>query len=437
MKKISKALVIVFLMALTVTLVSVTDTQAASKKTKNKVTYELKKGTLTIKGKGKMPDSMRFKNNKKIKKVVIKKGVTYISKYAFSGCKNLKSVTIPKTVKEIGWHSFENTSIKKITIPTSVKTIGNEAFVGCKKLKNITMPGKFKVKVKAGDEEWRGIMSKVKNITFNTQLAIKNVSYCYADNLYVSKKDTKYKSINGVIYSKDGKEIVRVPSERKTLVIEKGCTDFCLQSILYGYYADDYGDVTLCNKLVKVTIPETVERINDTKYKTSDRYVGEMAIDEFVIQTKKLDSKSIVTLVDTFEPLYNFYLIEKNNVISIEEIAKQLSEKIKVVNNMYITDDGVLIRYMGNDREVVIPSGVKEIAPRAFRNRRYNLQNDPSKLEKVIIPEGVTTIGEEAFAWCDKLAEVNLPQSLQYIGKDVFYLCKNQNIKIPAGVKEI
>ncbi|MFQ9515833.1 MAG: leucine-rich repeat domain-containing protein [Eubacterium sp.] len=433
MKKISKAFVIVFLLALTVTLVSVTNTQAATKKTKKKVTYELKKGTLTIRGKGRMPDSMRFKNNKKIKKVVIKKGITYISKYAFSGCKNLKTVTIPKTVKTIGWHSFENTSIKKITIPTSVKTIGNEAFVGCKKLKNITIPGKFKVKVKAGDGEWCGIMSKVKNVTFNTKLSVKNVSYCYADNLYVSKKDTKYKSIKGVIYSKDGKKIVRVPSGRKELVIENGCTDFCLQSILYGYYLNDDRDVALCRELVKVTIPETVERIDNTSYRTSYDNVDEMAIDEFVIKTKKLDSKSIVTLVDTFDYMYNFYPDEKKNLISIEEIAKQLPEKIKVVNNMYITDDGVLIRYIGNDQEVIIPSNVKEIAPRAFRNRRY-YTNEKSKLEKVVIPESVQTIGEEAFAMCDKLTDVTLPKSLKYIGKDAFYMCKNENIKIPAGV---
>ena len=35
------------------------------------VTYSIKKGTLVIKGKGKMPAKMTFKNNKKIKKLGI------------------------------------------------------------------------------------------------------------------------------------------------------------------------------------------------------------------------------------------------------------------------------------------------------------------------------------------------------------------------------
>lgn len=74
---------------------------------KTKVTYTLKKGTLTIKGKGAMPAKMKFRRNKKIKKVIIKKGVTSVSYEAFALCKNLNSVTIPSTVKTIGIRSFE------------------------------------------------------------------------------------------------------------------------------------------------------------------------------------------------------------------------------------------------------------------------------------------------------------------------------------------
>ena len=68
---------------------------------KTKVTYTLKKGTLTIKGKGAMPAKMKFRRNKKIKKVIIKKGVTSVSYESFALCKNLNSVTIPSTVKTI------------------------------------------------------------------------------------------------------------------------------------------------------------------------------------------------------------------------------------------------------------------------------------------------------------------------------------------------
>ena len=69
-----------------------------------KVTYKVKGTTLTISGKGEMPKSMVFgkkSKTKNIKKVVIKKGVTTISKNAFKNCKNLNTITIKSTKLDV------------------------------------------------------------------------------------------------------------------------------------------------------------------------------------------------------------------------------------------------------------------------------------------------------------------------------------------------
>ena len=158
-------------------------TSAAKKKTKQTQEYvsmSYKKGVLTIKGKGEMGDPIKTTvyENKNIKKVVIKKGVTAIADFAFKGCKKLKEIILPSTLKKIGAYAFEDCPIKNITIPKSVKSIEPGAFAGssiksitipktvkklgegvfgdCKKLESITMPGNIGViKYEEPDDEYQ------------------------------------------------------------------------------------------------------------------------------------------------------------------------------------------------------------------------------------------------------------------------------------------
>lgn len=75
-----------------------------------------------------------------IKSIVIKNGITHISKSAFAACSNATKVSIPNTVITIG-HSafFEMNSLTNIIIPDGVKAIEDSAFEDCVKLENITI----------------------------------------------------------------------------------------------------------------------------------------------------------------------------------------------------------------------------------------------------------------------------------------------------------
>ena len=61
-----------------------------------------------------------------------------------------------------------------------------------------------------------------------------------------------------------------------------------------------------------------------------------------------------------------------------------------------------------------------------------------SAIEKVVIEEGVTSVGNKAFAMCDGLTAVTLPDSLKRIGREAFYGCwLLQDIDLPEGLTTI
>lgn len=60
------------------------------------------------------------------------------------------------------------------------------------------------------------------------------------------------------------------------------------------------------------------------------------------------------------------------------------------------------------------------------------------KIGWVIIDEGATTVGKEAFAHCGELSKIVLPNSLTSIGREAFSECENiREITIPISIKMI
>lgn len=104
-----------------------------------------------------------FQNNKKLTSVTIGDQIEKIGENAFSGCTNLKTVTIGKNVTEIEKKAFyKNTSLKNITIPASIKKIGASAFQGAKKLKTITIQTKSLTKKTVGKNAFKQINAKAR-----------------------------------------------------------------------------------------------------------------------------------------------------------------------------------------------------------------------------------------------------------------------------------
>ena len=80
--------------------------------------------------------------------------------------------------------------------------------------------------------------------------------------------------------------------------------------------------------------------------------------------------------------------------------------------------------------EIVLPGSVTSIGDMAF--------DDCSGLTEFRLPEGVTSIGDSAFSGCTGLTEIRLPESLTSIGKSAFRGCKGLTlVRLPEGVTSI
>ncbi len=102
-----------------------------------------------------------FKNNGKLKKVIIGKNVSVIGSNAFRNCLKLSSVTMGTGVATIKAGAFYNCiSLREITLPAKVSTIGKQAFYGCKKLARITIKTKKLTVKSVGNNAFGNLYAK-------------------------------------------------------------------------------------------------------------------------------------------------------------------------------------------------------------------------------------------------------------------------------------
>lgn len=93
-------------------------------------------------------------------------------------------------------------------------------------------------------------------------------------------------------------------------------------------------------------------------------------------------------------------------------------------------ENGVLIKYLGDDNNIIIPNSVTTIEEYAF--------SGCTKLINISVSNTVTSIGSNAFNGCTSLKNVSIPDSVTSIGYDVLGNCTSlTNISLPNSITEI
>lgn len=91
-------------------------------------------------------------------------------------------------------------------------------------------------------------------------------------------------------------------------------------------------------------------------------------------------------------------------------------------------ENGVLTEYQGEDVDVIVPEGVREIGEGAFWR---------CDVESVRLPQGIRAIRSGAFMNCRSLRRINLPESVRTIETEAFHGSGLRAIRLPEGLKRI
>ena len=406
-----------------------------------------------------------FENCSGLTSVTIGNSVTSIGNYAFFGCSRLTSVTIPNSVTSIGNYAFQSCDgLTSVTIGNSVTSIGDYAFSHCYGLTSVTIPNSVEsigesafdycsglTSVHISDiAAWCNIafsnsdsnpLSNAHHLYFNGEevkdLVIPNSVKSIGDNAFYDCSGLTSVTIpnsvtsigDGAFYECSGLTSVTIPNSVTSIGGEafRGCSG--LTSVTIGNSVTSIGDAAFysCKGLTSVTIPNSVTSIGNCAFQycsgltsvtigNSVTSIGGSAFWGCSRMTSVTIPNSVTSIgSNAFWSCYGMTSVTiGNSVTSIEngafegcssltsvhisdiaawcniDFADYYSNPLLCAHHLYFNGEEV--------KDLVIPNSVTSIGDNAFRNC--------SCLTSVTIPNSVTSIGNYAFAYCPELLDV-------------------------------
>ncbi len=106
--------------------------------------------------------------------------------------------------------------------------------------------------------------------------------------------------------------------------------------------------------------------------------------------------------------------------------------------NLFLIKNEILEEVKVNNKNVVIPNGVRVITKEAFLSGFSMFYRAKHKIEKLWIPSSVEEIEKGTFSECKKLKSVEIVSGLTKIEQDLFRDCKNLNkVVLPDSLRLI
>ena len=313
--------------------------------------------------------------------------VKEIGDLAFENCYNLTSVVIPDSVTSIGECAFAHcTSLTSVVIPDSVTSIGDLAFYYCDSITSVEIPDSV---TSIGEGAFCECSSLTSVSIGNSVTSIGDSAFSLCNSLtsiIVDENNSTYKSIDGNLYTKDGKTLIQY-------AIGKSDTSFTIPDSVISI---GEGAFSWCTSLTSVSIGNSVTSI------------GNYAFDCCYSLTSVVIPDSVTSIGNSA-----FYSCDSLTSVVIPDSVTSIGK------DAFYSCDSLT--------SVVIPDSVTSIGDWAF--------SSCDSLTSVVIPDSVTSIGDYAFSWCTSLTSVVIPDSVTSIGSSAFASCSSlTSVVIPDSV---
>ena len=372
-----------------------------------------------------------FRDNYKLKGVIIPDTVDYVSRGIFSGCVSLTDVDLGKGITKISSGMFYNCkSLESLTIPEQIEKFEyipyidgdyyRRPFDGCTSLK--------KLYLKAKD---------ISSISYLNLPSLTNIVIASTVDSLPNDAFSGYNYIENVTF------------ENGLMVLPDSCFKNCtgLKSITLPDSMMSVGKSAFenCYNIKSVTFSENLNTIADSAFKGCSsienlsfnknlREIGNNAFEECSSVKNVTFNDSLNTIGES--AFANCSSVEKvdlpESVSSLGTYAFAGCEGVKSVtlsSKLNYVNDGVFSG-CNSLESVYLPDNISEIGANSFA--------DCTNLENIRFGKNLIHIDSYAFSGCSSLKSIEFPAGLQYIWSNAFIDCTNlSSVKLNSGLKQI
>ena len=350
-----------------------------------------------------------FEGNENIRSIKFSSTLHYLSPCVFKDCPNLETVI------------FDADGVRNELV-----IVNSETFYNCPKLSSVTFS---------------------QYLTKITPEAFEN---CPSLTSFSIKNHPEWKSVNGVIYTKNQDKLILFP---QGVTGHYDLNSNVVEIADYAFYQSHLSTIFLTNNLqcIGESAFEEAKQLTTVAFPNSLREIKRYAFN-------RCEALKSLMLPGSLETIGHYAF---GNCKSLPETIKIPASvtfidgvlcprcptvkhfEVNSENMFFSSRDGVLYNYDGDkliewpygsiDNAVSIPEGITTIGRYAFYYAPLKEVNFPSSLkeveeyafshsllENVSLPEGTTKLCDRVFSFCDSLKTIELPSTLTEMGRNIF-----------------